>query len=305
MMSACLVPVVERYGGRVLCRASVQEIVVEDGKVVGVKVEGAKKMIKAKTVISSAGYRNTYGRFVNKQVTTKFQIPRTLPVDDSCGFVMVNMGFRGSAKELGFTCTNSWYIPTIEGNMFASLAEHWKDPTDVQHIPMMFTFPSMKDHALQQGTKHTCQVLIMVESKWFEQYKNSDFGKRPEAYDALKKKFSDAVVYRTEEIFPGVKGKLDFVDCSTPLTIEHYLKTPSGGAGGLDQTPFRFTDVEIQDLLDTRSKIPGLWLTGQDSLLLGIPLVQLAGIVTALRHLGFLRSLRFVLQNVFFAVGGK
>jgi len=58
MMSACLVPVVERYGGRVLCRASVQEIVVEDGKVVGVKVEGAKKMIKAKTVISSAGYRD-------------------------------------------------------------------------------------------------------------------------------------------------------------------------------------------------------------------------------------------------------
>ena len=300
---------------------------------------------------------NTYGRFLNKQVTTKFQIPRTLPVDDSCGFVMVNMGFRGSAKELGFTCTNSWYIPTVEGNMFASLAEHWKDPTDVEHIPMMFTFPSMKDHALQQGTKHTCQVikhlllspppplsssssllpvspsmhaikakssprsteecrrldsdiskwqvLIMVESKWFEQFKNSDFGKRPEAYDALKKKFSDAVVYRTERIFPGVKGRLDFVDVSTPLTIEHYLKTPSGGAGGLDQTPFRFTDVEIQDLLDTRSKIPGLWLTGQDSLLLGIPLVQLAGIVTALRNLGFLRSVRFILQNVFFAVGGK
>ena len=55
-MSACLVPVIERYGGRVLCRASVDEIVMEDGKVAGVTLMGGKKVIRCKRVISSAGY---------------------------------------------------------------------------------------------------------------------------------------------------------------------------------------------------------------------------------------------------------
>ncbi len=37
-MSGCLVPVVERAGGRVLVRADVNKILVENGKAVGVSI---------------------------------------------------------------------------------------------------------------------------------------------------------------------------------------------------------------------------------------------------------------------------
>ena len=42
-----------------------------------------------------------------------------------------------------------------------------------------------------------------------------------------------------------MQGKIEFTDISTPLTIEHYLPSSSGGAIGLDVTPARFIDKEV------------------------------------------------------------
>ena len=61
---------------------------------------------------SILGAGNTYGKFLPEAVTKEYGVPRDLPIADSCGFVMVNFGFQGTAKELGITNTNHWYIPT-------------------------------------------------------------------------------------------------------------------------------------------------------------------------------------------------
>ena len=100
------------------------------------------------------------------------------------------------------------------------------------------------------------------------------------------------------QLFPALTPHIDFVDVSTPLTIQHYLRKEAGGAVGLDQVPARFCDGEVQRLTDARSPIPGLWLTGQDTVLCGVPLVQLSGLITALRVLGLVQGTRFILQNV-------
>jgi all-trans-retinol 13,14-reductase len=95
---------------------------------------------------------------------------------------------------------------------------------------------------------------------------------------------------------------VDLVDVSTPLTIQHYLRKEQGGAVGLDQTPARYCHPTVQRVTDPRTPVPGLWLTGQDTLLCGVPLVQLSGLITALRVLGLAQGARFVLQNVLWDV---
>ena len=87
---------------------------------------------------------------------------------------------------------------------------------------------------------------------------------------------------------------MDFVDLSTPLTIEHYLREPRGGAVGLDPTPQRFADRRVADMLDTETMVGGLWLTGQDALLCGVPLAQVSGLITAYRSLGLATSVRLI-----------
>jgi len=96
-------------------------------------------------------------------------------------------------------------------------------------------------------------------------------------------------------------------DLSTPLSVEHYLPTGSGSAIGLDTNAgigCRFTDFKIMKLLDMKTSVPNLWLTGQDSMMIGVPLAQGAGLVTAIRIGGPLRSLWWCMKTVLFLISG-
>jgi all-trans-retinol 13,14-reductase len=87
-------------------------------------------------------------------------------------------------------------------------------------------------------------------------------------------------------------GKVAFVDVSTPLTIEHYLPSSIGSGISLDVTPDRFVNMAQLEILDMKSRVPGLWLTGQDTIICGIPLAQSSGLITAARILGPFGTLR-------------
>lgn len=91
-----------------------------------------------------------------------------------------------------------------------------------------------------------------------------------------------------------------FTDVSTPLSIEYYLAAPGGAAVGLDPVPERFGgDWAVMQPLDAITPIPGLAATGQDTLLCGVVMAQVAGMATAARLLGAAGFLRFVCLNLF------
>ena len=83
------------------------------------------------------------------------------------------------------------------------------------------------------------------------------------------------------------------------MRIEQYLSSKNGAAVGLDVVPDRFCDPEVRNQLDCQSSIKGLWLTSQDTVLCGVTLAQLAGVVCAFRIEGFSASLRILLSSVF------
>lgn len=302
-MAKCLVPVITGAGGRVLVRARVEEILVDEerGKVTGVRLDD-QRVIPCKRVVSSVGYHNTFGRLLPEEVTTRFEMPRRLPVGSSCGWVMGNIGLRGTAEELGLTCTNLWYHPTREGgDMFGAVDDFMADPMNPDHEPMlMITFPSIKSRqgGGSNGDKTTCQMLCMAEHEWFEQYAHLPTRKRGAEYKALKRAWGERFVKVLLRFYPQLEGRIELVDVSTPLSIEHYLSAELGGAVGLDQSPQRFTDWRVADLLDSRTPIEGLWLTGQDTVTCGQPIVQAAGLISAFRIAGLAKSLRYLKRTL-------
>jgi phytoene dehydrogenase-like protein len=84
----------------------------------------------------------------------------------------------------------------------------------------------------------------------------------------------------------------------TNLWSGTYLGTNEGGSVGLDHTPARFTDWEVMRHLDSRTIIPGLWLTGQDTVTCGQPISQGSGLITAMRMLGFWRSIYYLARTL-------
>uniref|UniRef100_A0A7R9YFG9 Amine oxidase domain-containing protein n=1 Tax=Pinguiococcus pyrenoidosus TaxID=172671 RepID=A0A7R9YFG9_9STRA len=303
-----LVPVVERYGGRVLVRAQVEKLLLRDGRCVGVRLANGHEIFASK-IISSAGYHATMQKLLPVEEVSDEVIPRQVPgVKDSYGFVMLNLGLRGEPEKLGVTNANSWYVPTdptTEGDleMWSPLRRFFEDPLhSSKDIPLMVTFPSMKDQAWAQKHpgKVSCQVLILAKYEWFEKWKDQPCEHRDGAYEALKAKWRDLVLEQMYRMFPAWKGAVEVADISTPLTIEHYLRATRGGAVGLDQTGPRYTDPKVLNILDCVTKIPNLYLTGQDTFMCGVTLAQLTGVITALRMVGFVESFKAIAQSVLF-----
>ena len=178
--------------------------------------------------------------------------------------------------------------------MFGAVADFMADPENAGHDPMiMVTFPSIKAGKTASRTT-TCQLLCMAEYVWFEKYAGKRTRRRGAEYKALKAAWGERLTEVLLRFYPQLEGRIELVDVSTPLSIEHYLGANEGGAVGLDQTPERFTDWEVVRHLDARTSIPGLWLTGQDTVTCGQPIVQGAGLITALRMLGFAKAMRFL-----------
>lgn len=298
-----LVSVINDNGGRVLVRAPVEEILVDriSRRATGVRLQN-EMTIEAKQVVSSVGYHNTFGRLVSDDVTKSYQIPRKLSVRNSCGWVMANIGLEGTPEELGLTCTNLWYHPARpDGDMFGAIDDFLTAPNDRANDPMiMVTFPSIKarDESAVPLGRTTCQILCMAEYAWFERYSDRRLRRRGPDYRALKQEWEERLVGLLLRFYPQLEGRIELVDISTPLSIQHWLASDEGAAVGLDHTPERFTDLEIMSRLDMKTPIQDLWLTGQDTVTCGQPIVQAAGLITALRMLGIGGSLAFLAKTL-------
>ena len=117
-----LVPVIEQFGGRVLIRAKVDSLVVENGRCVGVKMKQDERVIHVRRwgrVVSSIGYLNTVQKLLSNEICIAQKIPRSF--DDfstkpSSGFVIVNIGIAASPDELGLSKYNFWHIPVDAAN---------------------------------------------------------------------------------------------------------------------------------------------------------------------------------------------
>ena len=93
---------------------------------------------------------------------------------------------------------------------------------------------------------------------------------------------------------PQVEGKVDYFEVSTPLSTEWFSGYRHGELYGLDHTPERLQ----QDWLGPRTRIPGLWLTGQDTLTCGVTGAMMAGMLTVTAMVG-MRKISPLMKKIY------
>ncbi|WP_332454926.1 hypothetical protein [Oleiphilus messinensis] len=86
-----------------------------------------------------------------------------------------------------------------------------------------------------------------------------------------------------------MRGKIDYYETSTPLSTDYFCAYRKGEIYGLEHDPDRFK----QTWLRPKTRIPGLYLTGQDILTCGIVGALMAGVGTAQSILG-LKGLKLI-----------
>lgn len=276
-MAETIIPVIESTGGKVYSNAGVDEIIIEDNKAVGVRMEDGKEIF-ADLIISNAGIMNTYGHLLPKQVSKNLGLDELLNnVHPSASHVSLYIGCKHTAEELGLQKANYWIYPDNYDHD-QTVENYLKDPSS--DLPVVYvSFPGAKDPDFTNRFpgRTTMEIITIAPYEHFEKWEKERWKKRGEEYEAYKEEISQRLLEQLYRFEPQLRGKIDYYELSSPLSTRHFVNYQQGEIYGIDHSPERFE----QKFLRPRTPIKGLYLTGQDIVTAGIGGALFSGVITA------------------------
>jgi len=280
-ISESIIPKIQATGGDVFTYARVEQVNVENGKVVGVEMADGHR-IECECVISSAGVGNTFKHLLSADVAGNAGYKQKLKsVEPSSAYLGVYIGLQSTAEELGLPKTNFWIYPDSD---YDGAVERFSAGEDDQFPVIYISFPSAKDpdYINRHPGTATIEIVAPAPYQWFEKWRDETWGKRGEDYDTLKNQLGERLIEHLYEKLPTLRGKVDYYEVSTPLSTNWFGGYQEGELYGLSHTPKRMQ----QKWLRPKTDIPGLWLTGQDILTCGVTGAMMAGFLTTASIVG-------------------
>ncbi len=121
-------------------------------------------------------------------------------------------------------------------------------------------------------------MSINEMDKWKETFNTvTEPGERGEEYNAFKKRKEERVLVSLERIFPGISEKVKNVYSSTPLTFRDFIGNHDGSLYGI----LKDSNEPLRTFINPKTKIPNLFLTGQNLIFHGILGVTIGAFVTS------------------------
>ncbi len=288
-----IIPKIQAAGGEVFTYARVKQIRVDDGHVTGVEMQDGH-FIACDRVISSAGVDNTFRHLLPREIVDSSDYAKKLEhVQPSFAHLGIYVGLRQTAEELGLPKTNYWIYP---GNDYDAAVEAFVNDPEAPFPVVYISFPSAKDpdYLNRHPGTATIEIVAPAPYEWFEKWRDKTWGKRGEDYESLKSRFGDRLMQHLYDKVPQIRDKVDYYEVSTPLSTDWFGGYQHGELYGLAHTPERMR----QDWLRPQTRIPGLWLTGQDILTCGVTGAMMAGMLTTMSMVGA-RKMAPVMKRIY------
>lgn len=269
-----ILPVIERTGGEVITNAEVDQVILEDGQAVGVRLVNGREL-RAPTIISDAGAVNTFSRLLPQDVAKASGLSAKVEeVGASIAHLNLYIGLKGTTEELGLEKTNLWvYQDHRHEENFRRFQEDMNAPLPVVYL----SFPSAKDPDFQgrYPGHSTVEAITLGPYDWFRAWENTSWKKRGAEYEELKASLSERMLETMYRHAPQTRGKVEIAELSTPLTTRNFAAHPHGEIYGLAHTTRRFE----QRWLRPRTPIKGLFLTGADVCSAGVAGAMMGGML--------------------------
>ena len=272
-----LLKTVAEGGGWTRIRADVEEILIENGAAVGVRLKGGEE-IKATSVMSAAGVQSTVTRLLPEAYKEKDWAKDISKLSPAPCHVCLYIGFKGDITKAGAGSANKWFYETWEPNY-----DNWEVTPDgeMPDVPVLYcSFPSLKDPSYDPGPEqlHTGEVVTFVPWDVFEEWKDTRWKKRGEEYDAFKKRMEDKLLEQFLDHLPGLREYVDYVELSTPLSTDHFVRPMAGSIYGIEPTPERFRTKSLRP----RSPIKNLFMAGSEVASVGVIGAMMGGVLSVL-----------------------
>lgn len=292
-MADTIIPKIQAAGGEVFTYAKVEQILVENSHVSGVRMKDGHR-IECDCVISSAGVNNTFNHLLPADVAARSDYSRQMTkVQPSVAHLGVYIGLKETAEELELPKTNFWIYP---GNDYDKAVDEFMDDPDAPFPIVYISFPSAKDPDYENRHPGTATIEIVAPAPYerFEKWRDETWGKRGDDYEAFKEALGFRLMETLYGKLPHLRGKVDYYEVSTPLSTNWFGGYQRGELYGLEHSQQRLK----QDWLRPKTTIPGLWLTGQDVLTAGVTGAMMAGLITTMSMVGA-RKMEPLLKRIY------
>ena len=257
---------IEELGGTIHLRQTVQRIVMEDGRAVGLVTEprrGEGHEVRARAVLSNADVKATLFDLVGRQHLPKKYAKTAQAWTYPAGLFLTCLGVQADLSELGMRASNYWLLDDwdLEAAYKRGREARAYEPQGAYITSASLKDPETPGHA-PEGI-HNVEVMTLFPSEpefWGFDGPNSEAWRyrRDEQYSELKAQIEDRLIGRLDGLFPGAGDSVVFRESASPLSHIRYTRAGAGTGYGISVTPDQFHDRRPHP----RSPVPGLYLCG-------------------------------------------
>ncbi|WP_019507817.1 carotenoid isomerase [Pleurocapsa sp. PCC 7319] len=226
-------------GGEIKYKARVTNILIENGKAVGVKLaDGAE--YRAQRIVSNATRWDTFGKLLPSEYTPNKEKRWRERYKKSPSFLSLHLGVDSSVLPEGTECHHI-------------LLENW-DKMENSEGTIFVSIPTLLDPSLAPEGH---QIIHTFTPSWIEDWR----GLSPQEYQQKKEAAAENLIHRLEAIFPGLSAGLDYQEVGTPRTHRRFLGREDGTYGPIPRRKL----AGLLGMPFNRTSIPGLYCVGDST----------------------------------------
>ena len=236
---------IERFGGQILYRHMVDEILMSDGSAYGIRLSDGTE-IMAEKVIANATIWNLYGKLVRAEHIKPERMEWAQKMVPTNSNLMLYISVDKKAVP-------DWAHPM---EIFI------EDMYDKAGHGFTVYIPSLLDSSICPEGTHAITISKVSELKWPAP---SDPDYQADAYKKMKSEEADKVLDVVEKYMPDFKKYIRHIEIATPTTLERFTLKNWGNLGG----PRQFIGQDMFNRLHAQSEWGNIFICG-DSTTLGL-----------------------------------
>jgi all-trans-retinol 13,14-reductase len=264
-----LAAAIKNNGGIILKNSKVDHFVFEHKELTGVKLTNGE-VFQAKNFISSIHPARTL-EMIDELHLRKAYRERIMNLENTTSNFTLYIVFKENAfeylnhNEYFYKKDNVWLTPENTGK-------------DWPYNFLLITPASVTD--LKYANCATIMAYMNIND--VRQWEHTRVGQRGEDYELFKKEKTEQLLDLVEVRFPGFRKTISKVYSSSPLTYRDYTGTVDGSLYGI----IKDCNEPLKTLISAKTKIPNLFLTGQNIILHGVLGVTIGSVTTCSELVG-------------------
>jgi len=270
-----LVKGIQESGGTVLNYKDVIHFGFDHARVQYVETAEGEKFY-AKNFISNIHPKQTL-KMIEPEKVKKAYRNRINSLENTMGIFILNLVFHNETfPYLNFN--HYHYKKNDVWNILDTTEDNWPESY------ALFT-PASTRHE----TYADClSVMTYMKYDWMKKWESTtnmiprQQHHRGDDYDEFKARMSEKVLTELEKKFPGIRQKIKSMNASTPLSFRDYIGNGDGSLYGV----LKDYHEPLKTFISPRTKIPNLFLTGQNLNMHGVLGVTIGSIKTCAEFLG-------------------